>query len=48
MPIEEKAVYIADRLREISGFQVCIIGEDILAKCESWNEVEWWYQVLKK
>lgn len=48
MPIEEMAVYIADRLREISDFKVCVIGEDILAKCESWGEVAWWYQVLRK
>lgn len=44
----EMAACIAGRLIEISGFMVSVTAEEILAKCESWAEVNWWYHVLKK
>lgn len=48
MTTQEMAARIAGRLIEISGFTVSVTAEEILAKCESREEVNWWYRVLDR
>lgn len=44
----EKAQYIAEKIGKWTRHKEIITADDVLKKCESQCEIDWWYMKIRK